>query len=51
MRQYDAFFGGATLRVTARHPHEAQSAAAAAFNLPGRLQHMVSVRRVEEVAA
>lgn len=44
MKQYQAFFGEATIHVMARTEHEAQSKASAEFKLPGRLQHMVKVR-------
>lgn len=51
MKQYDAFFGEATIRIAARHAFEAQAKATVEFNLPGRLQHMIKVRLIEGVTA
>lgn len=45
MKTYQAFYMRESLNVEARTPFEAQVKAGVAFGIPGRLQHLVKVKR------
>ena len=49
MKQYEAFYGEATLHVMARTAFEAQFKASMGFNLAAKLQHLVKVRLTGEI--